>query len=96
MHDFFAGRALVFGIILGILGLGFIGSLLFRDKPEPVLTEEKSETLGPQHTVIGTSVEGRLIDAYTYGDGKTHLLLVGGIHGGYEWNTVIFAYKFLD
>ncbi|MFZ2484448.1 MAG: M14 family zinc carboxypeptidase [Minisyncoccia bacterium] len=96
MRDFFAGRALVFGIILGILGLGFIGSILFHDKPEPVLTEEKSETPGPQHTVIGRSVEGRPIDAYTYGNGRMRLLLVGGIHGGYEWNTVIFAYKFLD
>ncbi|HAO64980.1 TPA: hypothetical protein DCQ44_03300 [Candidatus Taylorbacteria bacterium] len=47
-------------------------------------------------TVIGTSVEGREIDAYTYGSGDTNLLFVGGIHGGYEWNTALVAYQMMD
>ena len=34
---------------------------------------------------------GRAIDAYSFGSGDTHLLFVGGIHGGYEWNTVVLA-----
>jgi len=49
-----------------------------------------------KHTVIGTSVEKRNIDAYTYGTGKTHIVFVGGVHGGYEWNSVLLAYKFID
>lgn len=47
-------------------------------------------------TVIGTSVEGSDIEAYTYGSGTTKLLFVGGIHGGYEWNTVLVAYELMD
>jgi hypothetical protein len=45
---------------------------------------------------IGTSVEGRSITAHTYGNGDTQLLFVGGIHGGYEWNTVLVAYELMD
>ena len=47
-------------------------------------------------SVIGTSVEGRDITAYQYGTGDTELLFVGGIHGGYEWNTVLVAYDLMD
>jgi murein tripeptide amidase MpaA len=50
----------------------------------------------PLYEVIGTSVEGRNIGAHTYGDGATRVLFVGGIHGGYEWNSVLLAYRFLD
>jgi hypothetical protein len=41
-----------------------------------------------QATTIGYSVEGREIIAQRFGDGERILLLVGGIHGGWEANTV--------
>jgi len=47
-------------------------------------------------TVLGTSVEKRDITAYHYGTGDKELLFVGGIHGGYEWNTVLVAYELMD
>jgi len=47
-------------------------------------------------TVIGKSVEERDINAYHYGTGDTELLFVGGIHGGYEWNTALVAYETID
>ena len=47
-------------------------------------------------TTIGFSGQGRAIEAYTLGDGPTRVLFVGGIHGGYEWNTVQLAYQFID
>lgn len=47
-------------------------------------------------TTIGTSVEGRSIEAYRFGTGSTSLLFVGGIHGGYEWNSVLLAYDAID
>ncbi len=47
-------------------------------------------------TVIGESVEGRDIEAYVYGDGDTHLLFAAGLHGGYDWNTVLLAYQMID
>ena len=57
--------------------------------PEPVVVAPKPTF---SHEVIGHSVEGRAIDAFIYGTGPTHLLFVGGMHGGYEWNTVVLAY----
>ena len=47
-------------------------------------------------TVIGTSIENRDIVAYHFGNGSKELLFVGGIHGGYEWNTSVLAYEFMD
>ena len=47
-------------------------------------------------STIGTSVEKRSITAYHYGSGETELLLVGGIHGGYSWNTALLAYELMD
>lgn len=46
--------------------------------------------------VIGTSVNGNTISAYTFGTGEKELLLVGGIHGGYSWNTAQLAYELID
>ncbi len=50
---------------------------------------------GPAPGVIGYSVEGREIDVYTFGQGEIHYLIVAGIHGGYEGNTVDLANQFL-
>lgn len=47
-------------------------------------------------TVIGNSVKGNAVTAYHFGEGKDELLFVGGIHGGYEWNTVLVAYQLMD
>ncbi len=55
--------------------------------PEPPLVSK---------TTIGTSVSGRNIEAYSFGNGDKHLVFVGGIHGGYEWNSVALAYTFID
>ena len=46
---------------------------------------------GPEPGVIGYSVDGRPISLYTFGQGETHYLVVAGIHGGYEGNTVDLA-----
>jgi predicted deacylase len=46
--------------------------------------------------VIGSSVEGRKIEAYSFGDGERTLLFVGGLHGGYEWNSSLLSYMFTD
>lgn len=54
------------------------------------------EVMMPTTEIIGTSVEGRPLTAYTYGTGKKKLLFVGGVHGGYEWNSVFLAYKMMD
>lgn len=83
--------------IIAIAGVGWFvfGILQSDDVPEPVALESKRD-VGSQRTVIGVSVEGREIEAYTWGNGETHLAFIGGMHGGYEWNTVLLAYTFVD
>ncbi len=41
--------------------------------------------------VIGYSVLGRPIEVYTFGNGEKERMIVAGIHGGYEWNTIVLA-----
>jgi protein MpaA len=48
-------------------------------------------TLGPAPSLIGYSVLGRPIQVYTFGQGESQYLIVAGIHGGYEGNTVDLA-----
>lgn len=42
----------------------------------------------PAVFAFGRSVEGRDLIAHRFGDGDKRLLLIGGIHAGYEANTV--------
>jgi len=63
---------------------------------EATSTPATTNALPISESTLGTSVEGRAIKAYTIGEGERHLLFVGGIHGGYEWNSVLLAYEMLD
>ncbi len=47
-------------------------------------------------TQVGSSTFGHPIYDYTFGDGPAHVVFIGGIHGGYEWNTVALAYEAID
>ncbi|NWG35072.1 MAG: hypothetical protein HXY42_11550 [Chloroflexi bacterium] len=46
---------------------------------------------GQPSNVIGLSHGGRPIDVYTFGSGEREYLIVAGIHGGYEGNTIGLA-----
>lgn len=82
--------ALIFVFVLG-------GFKLFHKKEVPVTPPiEKKVEVAETHKVIGISVEGRNIESYSYGSGPTHIVFVGGIHGGYEWNSVLLAYTYMD
>lgn len=89
-------------VIIGILTVFVSVYLFIQDKksktvPVKVTTELEQGTQNPQ--LIGSSVEGRDIEEYTFGtpsDSSAHLLFVGGMHGGYEWNSVLLAYEFID
>jgi len=83
-------------IVLIILGCGFVAFLVYQNYKNNSETEIIETKPDPQYSVIGYSVENRKIEAYTFGDGLQHLLFVGGIHGGYEWNSVLLAYEFID
>jgi protein MpaA len=66
--------------------------------PNPLYTPPVFETptpfvlsFGPRPSTIGFSVAGRPIEAYTFGNGGKQYLVVAGIHGGYEGNTIALA-----
>lgn len=52
-------------------------------------------TRGPE-SVIGQSVDGADIKAYHFGEGDKEVLFIGGVHGGYSWNTALLAYELID
>jgi hypothetical protein len=92
---------LVIGVILLLIGAAVILVSLTAEKPEPEIIDEIETPIAPAtptttQSVIGQSVEGRNIEVVTFGNGETDLLFVGGIHGGYEWNTIQFAYELID
>jgi hypothetical protein len=102
-------KIIILIIVLALISL--VGYLSLRNQPENTqVTETSTSTLengentegenedpdGPGITVIGQSVENRDISAYHFGTGETELLFVGGIHGGYSWNTALVAYELMD
>ena len=87
-------RILIGALALIALGAG-IALLIFTERKVPVTEKSVVEESGTVRS-IGSSVEGRSIDAYTYGAGDMTLVFVGGIHGGYEWNSVMLAYELID
>lgn len=80
-------------VIVGVISV----FLAIRVKPVPSAPEPAPVVeVGPKYKVIGESVQGRKIESYTYGDGDKQLVFAGGMHGGYEWNSVLLAYQFKD
>jgi len=66
--------------------------------PDPRYTPPAFETSTPfkladdlRPRIIGFSVAARPIEVYTFGAGEKEYLIVAGIHGGYEWNTIELA-----
>lgn len=95
--------ALVVIIILVGVGVYFINKdtavvepIVLDTTTEQPATTTADVVVDKTKTVIGKSVGGRDITAYHYGEGTEELLFVGGIHGGYEWNTALVAYELMD
>jgi hypothetical protein len=91
-------------ILVALVALAVIGVFLFGrdsnsiDQNPPAATSTDlaatSTMVDDKRTVIGKSADGRDIVAYHYGAATgTEVLLVGGIHGGYSWNTAAVAYE---
>jgi predicted deacylase len=64
---------------------------LMPTRPAPAATPFM---VGP--IVIGHSVEGRPLEVFRFGHGPIRRLIVAGIHGGYEWNTIALAGEFKE
>jgi len=94
--------------VLAVVIIIIIGAYYyFQSSPTPVdnggqtatttdQTTDQTADLNKPEVVIGKSAGGRDIMAYNFGSGTTSLLFIGGIHGGYEWNTSLVAYKLMD
>lgn len=67
-------------------------SVIAQVTPEPTAT---FAAYGVAQT-IGFSAGGRPIESYRFGFGSDVVIMVGGIHGGYEWNTILLAYEMID
>lgn len=68
--------------------------------PNPLSTPFESLNATPTHfllpsgkraTIIGLSAQGRPLEVYTFGQGESERMIVAGIHGGYEGNTIRLA-----
>ena len=93
---FILRRPVVIAVIILAAFCAFIFFGLYSKPPAtPPKLVDSSEGLA-SYRVIGLSVEGRKIESYTYGKGEKLLVFIGGIHGGYEWNSVLLAYQFID
>ncbi len=66
----------------------------------PKVEDEKIEIVEDDkekpEEAIGKSANGLDITAYHFGTGEKELLFIGGIHGGYSWNTSLLAYEMID
>ncbi|MBP9772088.1 MAG: hypothetical protein KBD16_04190 [Candidatus Pacebacteria bacterium] len=90
-------------IVIVLIGLGlYFVSTKMADAPVDQATTTVSTTTTTtttevtEETSIGMSKEGREIPVYHYGEGDKEVIFVGGIHGGYEWNTVLLSYELMD
>ena len=64
--------------------------------PTPTSIPSNSTPELQQPQVIGSSVTGRPLEVYQFGLGPVEKLIVAGIHGGYEWNTIELADELID
>ena len=61
-----------------------------RNTPQSPSWSERSTV-----EIIGYSVQGRPLQVFRFGTGSIERLIVAGIHGGYEWNTIALADELL-
>lgn len=47
--------------------------------------------IGAPSSLVATSAGGRAITSFRLGDSATAVVVVGGMHGGYEWNSILLA-----
>lgn len=62
----------------------------YTPEPTPTITHTPTPAFG-QSFIIGYSVNGLPLEVYQFGYGPRERMIVAGIHGGYEWNTVALA-----
>jgi len=62
--------------------------------PTPLIAPAYVSVMHPEAenvVVIGYSTAGRPLEVFRFGTGEIERMIVAGIHGGYEWNTIALA-----
>ncbi|MDX1416310.1 MAG: M14 family zinc carboxypeptidase [Candidatus Promineifilaceae bacterium] len=68
-----------------------------RKLPNSVHCPQEETPVPAGATVVGYSAVCDLpIVSYRFGEGEVPVILVSGMHGGYEWNTIQLAYEVYD
>ena len=70
--------------------------IIDTEENEQGIATEESDMERPEQEVIGQSAGGHDIIAYNLGTGDETVLFVGGIHGGYSYNTTLLGYELID
>lgn len=99
MKQFFGGVVVVLVLFCGLLAWWSISSVEEAAPAPSALVTDVSKVEPATfytETTIGQSVEGRAVTVTTFGTGTQQILFVGGIHGGYEWNSALLAYQMID
>lgn len=98
-------KLFIIGTLVSVLVISAVGywSITNLAKPDKLELDSEQEERAEETVVknvtsevIGRSVIGRDISVTSFGNGEKHLLFVGGIHGGYEWNSALLAYQMID
>lgn len=64
--------------------------------PTPSSLPPTITPLVPQPQIIGYSVAGKPLEVFQFGNGPIEKMIVAGIHGGYEWNTILLADELIE
>lgn len=94
-------------LLLGALVLLVVCLWLQLEKRSSVApVEELPQSIATSTTatfsegIFGYSVQGRPLEIYTFSNATSspaaRVMFVGGIHGGYEWNSVALAYQAIE
>src|SRR3989344_1159616 len=67
-----------------------------QDEQIATTTAAAPTTVIKEKEVIGQSIDERDIAANHFGSGDKEILFIAGIHGGYEWNTVLVANQLIE
>lgn len=66
-------------------------TMIVVQSPTPFVIQNAATLGRASVATVGYSVSGRPIEVYMFGNGEHEKMIVAGIHGGYEWNTIALA-----
>ncbi len=66
-------------------------TMIVVQTPTPFVLQNAGLFSNVRISLIGYSVSGRPLEVYTFGNGEKEKMIVAGINGGYESNTIVLA-----